>query len=369
MDSNKINCDVVVIGAGVAGLGAASFLSHGAKVIVLEMEDQPGYHSSGRSAALYIEGYENPVVAGLTAASGDYFRASEHSESPLLHDRGGLTLATIPGGSSQAQLEKYLATWQPFCPNLGPVNVQTCMDFCPILKPEALIGGAYDPDYKGIDTHELLQTYQRILKNNKGTLLTAQPVESLSRDGDHWLVTTPGYQVHAQWVVNAAGAWANTIADRAGIPTIDLSPLKRTAAMITAPEGAESWPIMHTLGADLYFKPESSGIMVCPQDETPSEPMDAFADDYDVAVAMDRFAQVVNYDVQHIQHTWAGLRTFAPDRYPVLGEDPRSQGFFWLAGQGGFGVQTSPALGRLTAEVILHGSALDSNISIERLVG
>lgn len=367
-DSNKpqIECDIAVIGAGVAGMGAAYFLSQDANVVVLEQEDQPAYHSSGRSAALYIEGYENPVVAGLTAASGDFFRQppAALTASPLLHDRGGLTVAR-PGEA--AQLDKYLNKWSPFCARMVRVEADECLGLCPALRPDQVLAGAYDPSYMGIDTHELMQCYQRGLKANGGRLLTRNAVTAIARQGNDWLLTTPQQQVRSKWIVNAAGAWANQIGLLAGLPKLALQPLRRTAVLVSAPDHVAAWPIVHTLAANLYFKPESPGLMISPQDETPSEPMDAYPEDLDIAIALDTFAKLVDFPVKHVQHGWAGLRTFAPDRYPVVGADPAAENFFWLAGQGGFGVQTSPGLGAITADAILKGIAVDADIHRARL--
>ena len=366
-NTNKINhdldCDVVVIGAGVAGLGAGYFLSEQAKVVVLEQEDQPAYHSSGRSAALYIEGYENPVVAGLTAQSGDFFRTQHEGARPLLHDRGGLTIAVE--GQERA-LSKYISIWQPFCPNLRPLTATECRLICPILDDKRLIGGAYDPDWKSIDTHELIQIYLRGLRNNQSTLQAGHVVAALEPRGEGWEVQTSKKTFNARWVVNAAGAWANEVAQLAGLSPIDLTPMRRTAAMIKAPVEASEWPVVHNISGNLYFKPEGTSLMVSPQDETPSPPMDAFPEDLDIAIALDNFSKISDYPVNHVQHSWAGLRTFAPDRLPVVGPDSNSNGFFWLAGQGGFGVQTSPALGKLTADSILNNKPIDQTIHRQR---
>ena len=359
--------DIAVIGAGVAGLSAAYFLSAGAHVVVLERESQPAYHSSGRSAALYIEGYENPVVAGLTGASGAFFREPpvDLSQAPLLHPRGGLTVA---GPGEVDALNRYLERWQPFCKRLRPVDREEILDLCPILRRSWLTGGGYDPDWQAIDTHELMSLYARGIRHNGSDVRTSAEVTDLKHQSGKWLVSSATESYSADLVVNASGAWANQLASLAELEALPLSPLRRTAAIIPAPEQVRHWPVVHTISGNLYFKPESPGLMVSPQDETPSPPMDAYAEELDVAIALDRLGEIADLEVRQIAHQWAGLRTFAPDRFPVLGRDPRAAGFFWLAGQGGFGVQTSPELGRLTAAAILRDEPLADDIHVTRLL-
>lgn len=356
--------DIAVVGAGVAGLSAAYFCSEHARVVVLEREEQPAYHSSGRSAALYIEGYENPTVSRLTAASGGFFRTPPEgfSEYPLLHDRGGLTIAEL--GQDDA-LTDYLNTWSPHCPALTRLDAAQAQSLCPILRADTLSGAAYDPDWKSIDTHALMQGFQRGLSARGGELRSRCEVKKITRT-QAWQIETSKGVIAADTLVNAAGAWAGQVAGQAGASDMALSPRRRTAAIVPVPDEARTWPVVHTISGNLYFKPESPGLMVCPQDETPSEPVDAHPEELDIAIALDRFTQVADLPVQRVMHQWAGLRTFAPDRRPIVGPDPRVPGFFWLAGQGGFGVQTSPELGRMSAACILHGTTPDADIAPQR---
>ena len=373
MSTDATHYDIAVIGAGVAGLSAAYFLSNDANVVVLERETQPAYHSSGRSAAMFIEGYENRVVSEITSDSADFFRTPPEgfADNPLLGPLGGMTAA---GPGELDKLRRYLDVWQPRCAELKEITVEEARAMVPILRDDWLSGAAYDPTWDTIDVHELITGYRRGLRANGGELVTNSEVTALRHGNGRWTIshrTAGGAEAEAtaSTIVNASGSWANTVATTAGLDPVDLTPMRRTAAIVAAPDGATGWPIVHTIDEQLYFKPESGGLMVCPQDETPSEPMDAFPEDVDVAIALERFGVATNHEVAHVSHTWAGLRTFAQDRHPVVGFDPRATGFFWLAGQGGFGVQTSPAMGAMVASIINRGEQPREEVDATRLVG
>ncbi len=356
--------DVVIIGAGIAGLSAAAFISIGARVLVLERESLPAYHSSGRSASVYIEGYENPIVAGLTKASGIFFRnpPTDFSDAQILHPRGGLTVAK-PG--EEPMLTKYLERWGAICPHLRAADHEETLTLSPILRPENTCGGAWDPSWMSIDTHALILGYQRLLRQNGGTVISNAEVTNLQRHGTIWSITTATETYQCDTVVNAAGSWARSIGEMAGLSK-PLSPMRRTGIILKAPDEVTSWPLVHSLSGELYYKPESPGLMICPGDETPSPACDAQPDELDIAIAIDRFQNYTNMPVERPMHTWAGLRTFAPDRYPILGFDKSASGFFWLAGQGGFGVQTSPEIGRLAGAIITNGEMVPTEIDANR---
>ncbi len=364
----EASADIIVIGAGAAGLSAAYFLSKSASVIVIEAESQPAYHSSGRSAAMYIEGYENREVQALTLAGKSFFfnPPDGFCDHALVTPAGGLTIA---GPGERAALEKYLSIWQPSCPELVEIGGAETRDIVPIVKADWIQAAAYDPTWHNIDVHGLLSGYQRGLKANGGALRCDFRVETLQFANDQWLLSDGSETVSAGVIVNAAGAWSGHIGERAGASPIALTPMRRTAAIVPPPPDMGNWPLVHTISEDLYFKPESPGLMVCPQDETPSAAMDAFPLDIDVAIALDRFTQLADYEAERVMHQWAGLRTFSPDRRPVVGFDPGLRGFFWLAGQGGFGIQTSPGLGQLVADMVLRGATCEPAIAAERLAG
>lgn len=357
--------DIAIIGAGIAGLSAAYFLSRDANVVVLEQESQPAYHTSGRSAALFIGGYENSDVAELTQASAGFLHQPPpgFSPTPLLQPRGGLNIARH---GEEAALAEDLTTWQAYCPDRDEIEVQACLEMCPILREELIGAATYDAGMMTIDAHALLEGYRKGLVKNGGQLLTEWQVSEI-RNNNRWSVTTrSGGHLETDILINAAGCWASTIGELAGAAPMQLQPLRRTAAIIDAPAEASTWPVVHTIANDLYFKPEAPGLMVCGQDETPSEPMDAYPHDIDIAVAMDRFTGFTTLPVSRVAHQWAGLRTFSADRRPVLGFDHAAPRFFWLAGQGGFGIQTSAGLGRLTADAILHETSVPPALSCKR---
>ena len=357
--------DVAVIGGGVAGLSAAYFLSEHCDVLVLEREDQLAYHSSGRSAAMYIEGYENEVVQELTVAGREFFFQPPEgfSEYPLLGPCGGLT---VGARGEEAELENYVKVWSDSCPELRRVSTHEATQLVPILSGHWLGGAVYDPSWKSIDVHELLTGFERGIRSNGGKILKSSEAIGLEGTREGWLIDLGKETLKSSIVVNAAGAWANSVAALASIDAKPLYPLRRTAAIIPAPAVIGRWPMVRAIAGNLYFRPESPGMLVCPQDETPSKAMDAFALELDVARVLEEYQTVNAHSVERVLKTWAGLRTFAEDRKPLVGYDKQSPSFFWLAGQGGFGVQTSPGLGRLASELILNREPVPPNIDVNR---
>jgi D-arginine dehydrogenase len=228
----------------------------------------------------------------------------------------------------------------------------------PILRPERIAGAMIERAARGIDVDLLLQGYARMLRARAGRIVTGAAVKALRRKAGQWHAETAQGTFTAPTVVNAAGAWADEVAGLAGLPRLGLQPYRRSAAIIPAPEGhdTEHWPIFGSIAETWYAKPEAGKLMVSPADEDPVDPHDAWPDDMVLAEGLHRFEQAVTHEVTRVEHSWAGLRTFAPDRTPVAGPDPRATGFFWLAGQGGYGVQTAPALSQLSA-ALLSGAA------------
>ena len=353
--------DVVVIGAGIAGSAIASFLSRRASVCLLEMESQPGYHSTGRSAALFAEPYGNAVVRSLTRASRAFFEAPPNAFTAvnLLKPRPVLITARA---EQAAAMEEFIAASEP-SDGVLPQSAAEAISRCPILRPESVAYATLIGSPSDIDVHELQQGFLRVVKTQGGTVTTAAQVVGIERDSSGWIVTTTGQRIRAGIVVNAAGAWAGAVGKLAGAQDIGLRPLKRTACLIAAPEGArlETWPLVMNVAEEFYFKPEAGMLMLSPADETPAEPCDAQAEELDIAIAVDRLERATTLQVRRVAHKWAGLRSFVADRSPVIGFDTLQPDFFWVAALGGYGVQTSPAVGNVAASLVLR-EAIDEKV-------
>lgn len=327
---------------------------HG-RVLVCEQEDRSGYHTTGRSAAMYIESYGNAWVRMLTAASRPFFDAppTGFAEYPLLMPRGCLTIAgqdQIPRLATLAtEIDATHTRWRE-------ITGAQARGMVPVLRADVVAAGLFEPDGCDIDTGALHGGYLRlaaargvIFRNNAG-------VEHLDRTGDHWTVgLAGGVTVRARVIVNAAGAWCDRLAVLAGRAPLGLTPRRRTAIIIDPPAGVAigAWPSVIDADEAFYFKPEAGRILASPADETPSEPMDAAPEEFDIALCVDRLQAAADLPVRRIIRSWAGLRTFAPDRTPIYGYDPVIPGFFWCAGQGGYGMQTAPAAARLAAALVL----------------
>jgi D-arginine dehydrogenase len=346
---------VIVVGGGMAGMSCAAALAQDDDVTVLEAEAAPGYHSSGRSAASYIEPYINGTICALTAASRRFFERPPRgfADAPLVTPRTGLLIASA---AKVARVDEYLREWTPLCPSLTEIAVADALARVPILAPENVARAVLDPEVLDIDVHGLLNGFARQLKARGGVLCTRSRVESLGRRDGHWHVEAGGQSYVADVVVNAAGAWGDELAALAGVKPVGLVPKRRTALLIgCAGHDVARWPIVHEVDNEFYFKPDAGRLLLSPADQTPSPPCDAQPDELDVAIAVERFERATNSSVKRIEHRWAGLRSFVADSVPVVGFDPHADGFFWLVGQGGFGIQTSPTMARLAAALV-HGA-------------
>lgn len=343
--------DIIVIGGGIAGISAAAELAKEARVTVLEAEAQIGHHSTGRSAAIFILNYGNATLRALNALAFPALRGALLGQS-VLSPRGELLLANE---EALPELEDYLAEAE----GVVRVTPREALELVPILRPGTFIAGGYEEEALGIDVDMLLQGCVRLLKSRGGSIRTGAKVRALQADGAGWTVQTEAGPLSAGIVVNAAGAWADEVATMAGLPRIGLQPMRRSAVIMPVPASVgpyKHWPLFAPVREEWYAKPEATGLMISPADEDPVHPHDAWPDDMVVAEGLYRFEQMVDLPIMRPSHSWAGLRSFVPDRSPVCGFDPAARGFFWLAGQGGYGVQTAPALAELAA-ALCHGRA------------
>lgn len=348
-----LETDILVIGGGIAGASVAAHLAEARNVVLVEREERPGYHSTGRSAALFTEIYGNATIRSLTRASRGFLfeTPAGFAESPLVRPRGCLYIATA---AQQAALQAFHRL-EDIAPATRMLDLDAAHALCPILRRDYLAQALLEPDCADIDVQALHQGYLRLLKRREGRLLTRAPVLDVERRGERWLVQAGESRVTAALIVNAAGAWADEVATLAGGPRVGLAACRRTALLVSAPAGLEigAWPFVNDIEERFYFKPDAGSIFLSPADETPVPPGDVQPDDLDVATAIDRVERATTLAIGRPRAMWAGLRTFAPDRTPVVGHSSVLPGFFWLAGQGGYGIQTAPALSRAAAALAL----------------
>ncbi|MFN3565725.1 MAG: NAD(P)/FAD-dependent oxidoreductase [Burkholderiaceae bacterium] len=351
-----------MIGAGIAGASAAFELAAFGRVVVLERESQPGYHTTGRSAALFTETYGNATMRALARASKAFLTSppAGFASAPLLTPRGTLLAARA---DQRAALERAFAECSALVGNLELWTGAQVRERVPVFTEAQVDGGLWEPDAMDIDVHALHQGFLRGVRARGGEVVCSAEVVALERVGADWVVQTRGGHYAAPVVVNAAGAWADEIGRLAGAAPIGLVPKRRTAITFDPPRGAsiEGWPAVIDVDEQWYFKPDAGRILASPADETPSAPCDAQPDEYDVAVLVDRLTTATTLSIPRIHAKWAGLRSFVADKTIVAGFDPRQRGFFWLAGQGGYGIQTAPAAGRIAA-ALARGEPLPADV-------
>lgn len=342
--------DIVVVGAGMAGASLAAAIGARASVLIVEREDHPGYHATGRSAAFWVESYGGPGVQPLTSAAGPKLR-----ELGVLVPRGGLTLARA---GQEAALADFVEEFRSRGVTVERLERAAIEARLPGLHPDWACG-ALEPDTCDIDVGALHQHYLAQARKNGVQLACRSGVMAARPNGQGWLLTlADGREVACAVVVNAAGAWADPLAELCGVQALGITPYRRTMVQMAMVQPvASDLPLVLDIAGTFYFKPESGRLWLSPHDETPSAPMDAAPEEIDVALAIDRFENVVDWPVSRVERKWAGLRSFAPDRLPVYGFDKRVPGFFWCAGQGGFGIQTAPAGADLAARLLLGEAA------------
>ena len=357
--------DVVIIGGGIAGAGAGYELARaGKKVVLLERESQPGYHTTGRSAALFAETYGNAPIRALTVASREFLMnpPAGVASVPILTPRGALHI----GGMAQAAgLDAKFEDMRKLVPSVKRLDAAETQALMPILKPEAVSGGALaEPDAMDIEVHALHNGLLRGMAAAGGRIVTDAEVTGLSQAGADWQVESSKGVFTAPVVINAAGAWSDVIAGMAGVKPVGLKPKRRTAVTFDPPNGTDihAWPMVIDADEQWYFKPDAGRILLSPCDETDSEPTDAQPDEMDIAIAVDRLETVSNLQVRRLAAKWAGLRSFVEDRTVVCGFDSEKPGFFWLAAQGGYGIQTSAAMARV-AGALAQGRGLPQDVA------
>lgn len=334
-------------------MSAAAFLAPHARVTVLEAEAMLSYHASGRSAALYTECYGPGIVPALTAASRAFLA---DRDAPLVTARGALFVAD---DRSRARIEDLTATFSRTVPDLEAFDDSQCRTAFPVLDPTQEWSGLYEPGAMDLDVHGLETVYRSIVTDHGGRISLRSPVRSMRRRGETWRIDIPDGEIEADVVVNAAGAWGDDVARRASVDPLGLTPLRRSAFLAAAPDGARGWPMVIDANERWYCKPEGPNLLGSAADEVPSDPVDATPEMEEVALAIERINASTTLGIRSVRSTWAGLRTFTPDRLPAVGPDPAEGSFVWCVGQGGYGVKTSPAIGELVAGLVLERAVPD----------
>ncbi|RDC60863.1 FAD-dependent catabolic D-arginine dehydrogenase DauA [Alteripontixanthobacter maritimus] len=355
-----LNFDIVVIGAGMAGASIASALAQTKRVALIEMEAAPGYHTTGRSAALYTELYGNSTVCEITSRGRAFFENPPRGFlRPLLHRRGCLYSVRPDQMSAADHLVANACQREIELQTLSPDRMA---ELIPALRSDVLAFGLFEPQSMDIDVDGLHQGYLRCAKE-RGVAFFVGKRPVIEQTGNSWLVTVGDEEISCAVVVNAGGAWADSLAAECGADPRRLIPHRRTVALVDPPVGRNpqdisGWPAVIDIDEKFYFKPESGKLLCSPADEHPSDPCDAVPEEIDIAIAIDRMQGLLDFPVRRIESSWAGLRTFTADKTPVVGFDPQVEGFFWFAGQGGYGIQMAPALSDLGARMLL-GDPLD----------
>lgn len=342
--------DFLVIGGGMAGVSAAAHLAPHGSVTLVEAEATLAYHTTGRSAALFVVNYGGHGSRRLAAASASFFADPPEgaADAPLLTDRGVLWIA------DEARMDHLRALAeepQPAGYETELVDAATALEMVPVLRPDMVAGGMVEPQAKDIDVAGLHQAFVRISRRHGAKIVTRAPVMEIRRSGSGWEVVAGGTTYHAGAVVDAAGAWGDRVAALAGIAPVGLEPRRRTAFMVPGSADYGSWPFVIDADHLFYFKPDGEQILCSLAEEEPDEPGDPRPRMEDVALAIERINQFTTLGVRTVNSQWTGLRTFAPDGELVIGEEPTAPGFFWLVGLGGIGIATSPAYGSLLASL------------------
>ncbi len=362
MSESRFVADFAVIGAGIAGASAAYELAAYGSVVLLEAESQAGYHTTGRSAAFFSEAYGNPIVRALTICSREFLDSPPpaFAEHPLLIPGGGMYIGRE---DQRGAVEELFAAASSNVDSIVLEDGKFATELVPALRPGYVHSCVWEPEARAIDVNELLQAFLRGARSRGVEIKRNARVTSMSRQKGFWRLLSTDTEFHAAIVINAAGAWADEIGKLAGGNPIGLIPKRRTVCLFDPPSEIDisQWPLVVDVDEEFYFKPDAGKILLSPADETPMVPQDVQPDDLDVAVAVDRLEKATVLNVKRIDHKWAGLRSFVADKIPVVGFGGDVEGFFWLAGQGGYGIATSPAMARCTA-ALATGSDLPEDL-------
>ena len=358
-----MDSDFLIVGAGIAAASVGYFLAPHARVTLLERESQPGYHSTGRSAALFLASYGTDQVRALTLASRAFLDTPPpgFADVPILSPRGALFAATP---EQAGLLDEHCALLARMSPQSRRLNREQTLALVPVLRPERLLGGALEPDAADIDVHALHQGYLRGLRRHGGRLVCDAEVTHAERHGAGWVVQAGGREHRAAVLVNAAGAWCDVIARMAGVAPIGLQPKRRSAFVFAPPAGVDvsRWPSVVGADESWYFKPDAGLLLGSPANADPVDPQDVQQEELDIALGIHRIEEHTTLQIRRPQRTWAGLRSFVADGDLVGGFDTQVPGFFWVAAQGGYGIQTSAAMGQACA-ALLRGQALPPHLS------
>ncbi|HMO75285.1 MAG TPA: FAD-dependent oxidoreductase [Sphingopyxis sp.] len=349
--------DFLIVGGGIAGVSAAARLAPHGRAILLEAETAFGYHSSGRSATWYHFGIGKSVVRGMTAFSREHFETPGATGTDLSRASPALFIAPPAMLAGLDALEEEM---RPFSTGLERLDADAVREVVPVLRcgGEGIVAGVLDHSARRLDSEALQQDYRAAIKRAGGEAIANARVAAIAREGGVWVTTTAsGERFAAPLLVNAAGAWCDEIAGLAGVAPLGLMVLRRTIIAFDPPADCDirDWPFTKTAIDDFYMLPESGKLLACPVDEVPSAPGDAQPEEYDIALAAAKVEEYTSLPIRRIGHSWAGLRTFAADRVPVAGFAPDTEGFFWLAGQGGYGLQTAPAMAAAVEALVTSG--------------
>ena len=342
--------DILVIGAGIAGAGVTAQLAADKSVVIFDMESRPGYHSTGRSAAMFAMNYGNDPIKKLNRASWPMLNnlAPEYFPHPVLTDRGVLHIADE---NSLEEFEELMAG----ADDIERMSPEEAATIVPIIDVSKCVAAGLEREAKDLDVAALHQGWLKQAKHLGAEIVCDAKVLAATRKDGVWHVETSKGTYVANVIINAAGAWADEVALLFGVDQVGLVAKRRTIATLPSshPEVSHGWPMLLSASEDWYMKPDAGSFLVSPADEDPVPPHDVFVDDMVLAEGLYRFSEATDYEVTHVEGSWAGLRVFAPDKTPVCGFASTVEGFFWLAGQGGYGIQTSPALSLLAAQMVL----------------